>query len=433
MVPEFVLRRSLATFADDMPALGYIYRGKLTMLPSPDDDVGAFIQQIQTTGLARDYRLLTESLSPTRAIHEANCPLGFRFVHVSLEHIFEGHAGVVMFTAIRATDIAAIRTLDVVTSLSRKDKKLVTEIARTLKTWSHPFMTDLSQILSKLKGELESAVDAYKEEAFNLTLMDYKNFVGSFCHEALSPMQQIRSSLEAANSKAQELEDDVRDALLSSSRALDSLRVSLEGMRLLFREEGQPLANQFRTKDLRFTVNQWCEVYRKRFEKKNVNFFIEPQNTPWMVQVIPEYLEVLIKNLVSNGVKYSFDASGYDEPGKFLVKFDTASNTLRFINFGVAIPADDIESRRILQLGHRAKTADDRGRVGKGVGMYLVGLVARLHGAEVDIKSALKNPGGNQKFYRNEIAIQFPVVNQRAPKAGSLVREGRQRLRGGID
>jgi signal transduction histidine kinase len=116
----------------------------------------------------------------------------------------------------------------------------------------------------------------------------------------------------------------------------------------------------------------------------------------------------LVRNLISNGVKYSFDATGFEEAGKFVVKFHARDRHLSVVNYGVPIPENEIKSGKLFISGIRGGTADDRGRVGKGVGLYLVKRVVDLHGGEIRVTSTVQNPGGHQIFAKNEFAITFP-------------------------
>jgi signal transduction histidine kinase len=121
-------------------------------------------------------------------------------------------------------------------------------------------------------------------------------------------------------------------------------------------------------------------------------------------------VEILVRNLISNGVKYSFDASCFEdgEAGKFLVRFDQRQIRLTFINFGVPISLSEISTGSLFDRETRGGGANDRGRVGKGVGLYLVKRVVDLHNAEITVRSQLMNPGGSQQFARNEFEIRFP-------------------------
>ncbi|NEO27761.1 MAG: HAMP domain-containing histidine kinase, partial [Kamptonema sp. SIO4C4] len=177
-------------------------------------------------------------------------------------------------------------------------------------------------------------------------------------------------------------------------------------MRLLFSPDKTLGTNRFRDIDLYEIVTSWTDIYHASFKEKNIKCYIEPAS-PWTVRGVKEYLEVAIKNVIDNAVKYSFDATNYDEPGKFVVKWDNFRQRISFINFGVPIDREEIESKSIHDFSARGGRSDDRGRLGRGVGMFLVDQIVSLHDAKLDIRSSIQNPEGRNEFARNEISITF--------------------------
>jgi signal transduction histidine kinase len=293
-------------------------------------------------------------------------------------------------------------------TLPRRQKKYIRILYDSLEQWQNPAISEIEGICNEIAGSLRNDSEAFHDDALARTLDSYKDFVSSFSHEALTPIQELRTSLELTVKRAG-LDPTSAERLQHGLRSLDSLRVSLEGMRLLFRDdEKSPLPNQFRSIDASHIVKTWLSLYERQFADKNIESIAEPGNGQWRLNCVPEYLEVLVKNLVSNGVKYSFDAKDYDEPGKFVVRFDAKHNSLSFVNFGVPIDDEEIESGELFAQGHRSRSADDRGRVGKGIGLYLVKRVCDLHRATCEVTSQVMNPGGNQLFARNEFKVCFP-------------------------
>ena len=301
--------------------------------------------------------------------------------------------------------------LAILNAQPRKAKKLITKILEYCQSFEVQELEDTSQLLNEISHALKTRYEEWKETAFANTLASYKDFVSSFCHEALTPIQEIQLTLELAL-KDNAIQGLSHQRLDSSYRSLEGLRVSLEGMRLLFRDDHQkPLRNQFREIDLKSTVDRWLGSYSSQLQVKNIVPITEPNGTqPWKLTCVPEYIEILVKNLISNGVKYSFDASCFSdgEVGKFLVRFDAQQLKLSFVNFGVPISQSEIESGSLFELEKRGDSANDRGRVGKGVGLYLVARVASLHDAKITVQSQIRNPGGQQEFARNAFEIQFP-------------------------
>ena len=408
MVPEFVLKQCVSETCSHLGGVGYVYGDRLTLLDGEPAALRTFLQTA-TALLARPYREFFRSIPFSDELQTRHCPLGLELAYVPLDEFFECAAGCVVFLDVSAEALTGLPRIGCVTKLPRKQKKQLLTSITTGNAWTNAHRHGVEGTFGRLRERVRSAVEDYRGERMSSTLLDYENFVASFSHEALTPIQEIRSSLELAVQNASGLDEAIRARLQSSLRAMDSLRVSLEGMRLLFREDEKPLPNQFRFTDLREVVMRWCEIYRDAMDQKNIRLYVEP-SVSWEVRVVPEYIEVLVKNLISNAVKYSFDCREYSESGKVLIRFDAQLSKVSFVSFGVPIPQEEIRDNRLLEFGQRGATADDRGRVGKGVGMHLVGIVARLHDAEVTIESEIKNPGGYQQFARNEIGIEFPRV-----------------------
>lgn len=407
MLPFHKLRRIVSEIGHDFPGLGLFHNGNVSVVRRADDPAAGVIEELLTTRIAKNIRERLRSIPATPGTHEVVLPLGIAASYLSLDHITECSAGIFVIRSIPVNSQIPIQDILSKQRLSRKEKKRLLMIVASQEGWSHPREGDFPDLFSRISEAAIQEYESHNDEAFSNTLTSYKDFVSSFSHEALSPIQEIRTSLELTITKSA-LDSSTRERLDSSLQALDNLRVSLEGMRLLFRDdEKRPLPNQFRMTNIRSIIRHWCDFYRTQFETKNIEVILEPMAQPWNVWCVPEYIEVMVRNLVSNGLKYSFDASGYDEPGKFLVRFEPSSCLLTFVNFGVPIQAEELRSGQLFRQGQRGYTADDRGRVGKGVGLFLVARIVDLHDAVCKVTSEIKNPGGVQEFARTEFAITF--------------------------
>jgi len=334
-------------------------------------------------------------------------PFGMKATSFSLRKVLGCSAAVFVLTEVDRSHLSA-DDVAVLNAQPRKGKKHLSQIIGSMGSYRHPDPDGLNGLFITVAAEIGQAHDEWRETAFTNTLASYKDFVSSFCHEALSPMQEVQTVLELTL-KDSGIDLAAEKRLRSSLRSLEGLRVSLEGMRLLFRDDHrQPLPNQFREIDLQKIVRRWVSGYQSQFDEKNINVIVEPASKSWKLNCVPEYIEILIKNLVSNGAKYSFDASGFDDgEGKFLVRFDQRQLRLSVVNFGVPISSDEIESGALFERDTRGGSANDRGRVGKGVGLHLVKRVAELHDATINVKSVVQNPGGSQRFARTEFDVQF--------------------------
>lgn len=400
-----VILRAVAEVAPTLPGMGVMVGDRLHMVCQPEDHVAETVRQLSRSKLGTELLSRICAAPRSAGYHRVGLPFGIDCRQFPLDAVVNAHAAILI---VESVDPEAASKTDraQLGSLPRKHKKLVQCILSNAQRWRNPYASSIEGVFNEIAVSVRKAVEEYYEEAFTKSLSSYKDFVSSFSHEALGPIQELRTTLELTVSQS-DLTESTASRLKSSLQALDGLRVSLEGMRLLFRDgQRKPLSNQFRECDVGAIVRRWLVFYKSQFQAKNIETILEPPLQQWKLRCVPEYIEVMVRNLVSNGVKYSFDASGYTT-GKFLVRFDSSNRRLSFVNFGVPISPDDIESEALFTRGHRGGTADDRGRVGKGVGLYLVRLITDLHKAKCVVRSEIQNRGGNEEFARTEFAIEF--------------------------
>jgi PAS domain S-box-containing protein len=108
-------------------------------------------------------------------------------------------------------------------------------------------------------------------------------------------------------------------------------------------------------------------------------------------------LEQAVRNLISNAVKYSHDGG--------LVEVSTEAIDHQVVvgvaDHGIGIPADD--QTRIFRRFFRAANAEAAGIPGSGLGLVLVREVARAHGGDVALTSAL---GAGTR-----VTMSLPITN----------------------
>ncbi len=407
MVPLHVISASVAETARGVAGIGVYYSGNIRILNQANCNTTEALRKLTQTAMRREIASRISAAPQSAGYHLVCLPFGMTATVFPLNAIVRGDAALFI---LREVDKSASALCDeaLICTLPRRQKKYIRNIYNSLERWRHPSIDEIDGICNEIAVSLRKDSEAFRDDALVRTLDSYKDFVSSFSHEALTPIQELRTSLELTVKRAG-IDPASAERLQHGLRALDSLRVSLEGMRLLFRDdEKAPLPNQFRSIDASLIVMTWLSVYQRQFADKNIDSIAEPGDCQWRLHCVPEYLEVLVKNLVSNGVKYSFDATDYDEPGKFVVRFDAMQNSLSFVNFGVPIDDEEVKSGELFAREHRSRSADDRGRVGKGIGLYLVKRVCDLHRATCEVTSQIMNPGGNQLFARNEFRVCFP-------------------------
>jgi len=108
-------------------------------------------------------------------------------------------------------------------------------------------------------------------------------------------------------------------------------------------------------------------------------------------------LEQAVRNLISNAVKYSLDG-GFVEVSTRAVDHQVVVGVA---DHGIGIPAED--QTRIFRRFFRAANAEAAGIPGSGLGLVLVREVARAHGGDVALTSALG--AGTQ------VTMSLPITN----------------------
>jgi signal transduction histidine kinase len=400
---------AVAAHASAKNGIGIFFEGRIRFVGGNACHACEAVRRLSGSALNRELVSRFASVADIEGRHELQLPFGISVTAFSLKPAIATSAMIFAVTSLAAADRHSL-DLAILRAQPRKAKKLIATVIQNMTEYQRENPEDLDGTFHEMAVEIKSRHEDWKESAFTNTLASYKDFVSSFCHEALSPIQEIQTALELTL-KDKAMAGLSQQRLASSHRSLEGLRVSLEGMRLLFRDDHQqPLANQFREINLKSTVDRWLESYKAQFDEKNILAIAEPNSRDWRLRCVPEYVEILVRNLISNGVKYSFDASCFEdgEAGKFLVRFDQRQRRLTFINFGVPISPSEISTGSLFDRETRGGGANDRGRVGKGVGLYLVKRVVDLHNAEITVRSQLMNPGGSQEFARNEFEIRFP-------------------------
>jgi len=95
-----------------------------------------------------------------------------------------------------------------------------------------------------------------------------------------------------------------------------------------------------------------------------------------------------VTNLVHNAIKYTWGRVESTPPWVTIrCRIENSQVHLEIENRGVPIPADEIASEVIFDIGIRGRLAGDRGRIGTGIGLGDAREVMRAHGGDVTIDS----------------------------------------------
>ena len=219
---------------------------------------------------------------------------------------------------------------------------------------------DLAMDINQLAGDVESMLDAKRALLLGIS------------HELRTPLSRINLALEL-------LEDEGdRQRLKSEVTEMEKIIVALlEAERLSTRHE--PLTrSSVRVDELvEDLIADFFERDRERLEVRNRAGAVR-------VELDEARIVLLLKNLISNALRYSSPDSG---PVTLEIDIEGGDLALRVSDHGPGLSED--QARHLGEPFYRSDPSRARHTGGTGLGLYLATLVAKAHGGTL----SLLNPG----------------------------------------
>jgi two-component system sensor histidine kinase QseC len=222
------------------------------------------------------------------------------------------------------------------------------------------------------------------------TLEAERRFTADAAHELRTPLAALQAQLQVAQrARDSEERDRSLNQLQSGLTRAAHLVDQMLHLARLDPESGLPDPQVVELAEL---AEEVCADLGPQILAKNIDFDLTSA-ARCLVTGQPEWLGVLIRNLVDNAVRYT------PEGGQ--VRVDVARNdariTLSVSDSGPGIPLEERES--VLRRFHRL---DQGSQPGSGLGLAIVARIAELHGAELKL-DASNTPKGLL------VTVQFPV------------------------
>ena len=119
-------------------------------------------------------------------------------------------------------------------------------------------------------------------------------------------------------------------------------------------------------------------------EAENSGMTMELRGEKTVIQGIPQLLESIVYNLCDNAIKYNRKGGSVSVE----VKSDNEFAVLTVSDTGIGIPPEHRE--RIFERFYRVDKSHSKEIGGTGLGLSIVKHAARLHHAEIDLKSVVE-------------------------------------------
>jgi len=228
-------------------------------------------------------------------------------------------------------------------------------------------------------------------ERVSRTQDDERRFTADAAHELRTPLAVMQTYAEVASAASDATtRRHALDNLLTGSRRAARL---LEQLLMLARLESQGSQAELPGLvpcDLRALVIDTVAPLIPDALHKNIEVEVD-EGPPALIQGAPMLLQVLVRNLVDNAIRYT------PTGGNVRVALNPAENgvCLRVSDSGPGIP----EALRAEALG-RFRRLDESGEAGHGLGLSIVVRIAELHGSRVTL-------GANESANGLSVSVVF--------------------------
>ncbi|CAM3940319.1 cell wall metabolism sensor histidine kinase WalK [Flavobacterium antarcticum] len=225
----------------------------------------------------------------------------------------------------------------------------------------------LSQTINNLLDRIESAIEREKQ------------FTSDASHELRTPLAVIKGTLEVLSRKPRtqnEYEEKIKFCISEVNR----MNFLVDELLLLARFENQQNEIKYETTFLNAMVLDVVALYSETISDKKlqVNSFFEED---FYFETDPYLFAIVLHNLISNAVKYSFNE------GKIDINVAKQENEIIFTlqDFGIGISKVDID--KVFNRFYRSNPSEHPDVKGTGLGLSIVSRLSDLLKFDIEISS----------------------------------------------
>jgi CheY-like chemotaxis protein/CHASE3 domain sensor protein len=275
-------------------------------------------------------------------------------------------------------------------------------------------LEEQTQLLEHQKDELSLASEVMTVKATELEQANkYKSeFLANMSHELRTPLNStlILARLLADNKSGNLSDEQVKYAQTISSAGNELLGLINDILDLSKIEAGK-VELEPQTVPVRDFIKQLREGFAALAQQKNIKLLTTIENNaPERLQTDPQRLGQVLKNLLSNALKFT-------ERGEIEIQvFSRAPGAISFAVRDTGIGIDRTQHAMVFDAFRQADGSTHRKYGGTGLGLSISRELAHLLGGEIALVSA----PGNGSTFTLTVPVEFTAVAERAPKAQTL-------------
>lgn len=228
-----------------------------------------------------------------------------------------------------------------------------------------------------------------------------RDFVSSVSHELRTPLTVISGYTETLLEGAMDDPKHATPFLNIILQASEQLTALVNDVLDLSKIESGYMEYHFTALDLPGVLMQSVELLKTSLEKKEIKLDITIEKELPTVYADARYLDIVIRNLLDNAIKYVDDRNGRIR----ITAFKSGDNVrLEVEDNGIGIAKQELD--RIFERFYRVDKARSRQKGGTGLGLSIVKHIILAHKGDVEVRSRLNH------------GSVFSVVLRRARKSG---------------
>ncbi len=213
-----------------------------------------------------------------------------------------------------------------------------------------------------------------------------RDFVSSVSHELRTPLSVITGYTETLLEGAMHEPEHATPFLQIIRQATEQLTALVNDVLDLSKIESGYIEYQFAAVDIKRVVQQSVELLKPSLNKKQIRLNITiPDDLP-QVYADARYLDIAIRNLLDNAIKYVDDHNGKIRISAFRSGEDIR---LEVEDNGIGISKSDLG--RIFERFYRVDKARSRQRGGTGLGLAIVKHIVLAHKGNVEVRSRVNH------------------------------------------
>lgn len=206
-----------------------------------------------------------------------------------------------------------------------------------------------------------------------------RDFFSNASHELKSPLTTILGYTEMIKNGFFTSEEDIKEAedkiIFESNRMNEIVKEMLDLSRLESEDSNKTIENLSISSNIKSSLS----LFEKELKDKNITINLE--NEDFNVTMDKEDLNLLLKNLLENAIRYN------KENGSINIKINKSLKELSISDTGIGIPKNDLN--RIFERFYRVDKARSRKLGGTGLGLSIVKHICLNYSIKIKVDSIL--------------------------------------------